>query len=86
VTGDHPLEMDSADLRRLVEAALERICDHLDTLESQPAAHLEGGTDLARSLAEPLPTEGRPVDELLDLLFDRAIPRSYNTAGPGYLA
>ena len=85
-TPSSPLELSSAELRRLVDAALDRICEHLDTLGSQPAADLEGGTELARSLAEPLPTEGRPVDELLELLFERAIPRSYNTPGPGYLA
>lgn len=81
-----PLELSSAELRRLVETALERVCEHLDTLASQPAAQLEGGAELARSLAEPLPVEGRPVEDLLELLFEHAIPRSYNTAGPGYLA
>lgn len=80
------LEVSSTGFRRLVEAALERITKHLDTLPTQPAADLEGGADLARSLAEPLPTTGTPFEDLLDLLFDRAIPRSYNTAGPGYLA
>lgn len=86
VNEDRPLELSSADLRRMVDAALERITEHLDTLSSQPAAQLEGGTAVARSLIEPLPTEGRPFEELLDLLFERAIPYSYNTAGPGYLA
>jgi aromatic-L-amino-acid decarboxylase len=41
---------------------------------------------LARSLAEPLPETGTAADELLDLLFTRVIPKSFNTAGPGYLA
>lgn len=86
MTGDFPLELSSSRFRELVDATLERIAEHLDSLPDQPAAHLEGGADLARSLAEPLPTEGRPTSELLDLLFERAIPRSYNTAGPGYLA
>lgn len=80
------LEISSAGFRRLVEATLVRIAEHLDSLPAQPAADLEGGADLARSLAEPLPRSGTPFEELLDLLFDRAIPRSYNTAGPGYLA
>jgi aromatic-L-amino-acid decarboxylase len=50
------------------------------------AAPLEGGVELARALAEPMPEKGEPYERLLDLLFDRAIPRSFNTAGPGYLA
>src|SRR5262249_46775075 len=45
-----------------------------------------GGIELARSLAEPLPREAQPYAELLELLFERVIPKSFNTAGPGYLA
>jgi aromatic-L-amino-acid decarboxylase len=70
----------------MVEAALERILHHLETLPGQPADGSAGGVELARSLAEPLPTAGTPLPELLDLIFDRAAPRSFNTAGPGYLA
>ena len=73
-------------MRRLVEAAMERIAEHIDTLPDQPATFTEGGLRLARSLAEPLPQGGTPFPKLLDLLFDRAVPRSLNTAGPGYLA
>lgn len=83
---DHPLELSGAEMRRLVEAAMERIAEHVDTLPDQPASSTEGGLRLARSLAEPLPREGTPFHKLLDLLFDRAVPRSLNTAGPGYLA
>ena len=83
---DHPLELSGDEMRRLVEAAMERIVKHVDTLPEQPASSTEGGLRLARSLAEPLPQEGTPFPKLLDLLFDRAVPRSLNTAGPGYLA
>jgi aromatic-L-amino-acid decarboxylase len=47
---------------------------------------VEGGVELARSLVEELPETGTPAAELLDLLFDRVVPKSFNTAGPGYLA
>ena len=47
---------------------------------------MAGGADLARSLVEDLPESGTPATELFDLLFDRVIPKSFNTAGPGYLA
>jgi aromatic-L-amino-acid decarboxylase len=73
-------------MRRLVEAAMDRIAAHVDSLPEQPAGHTVGGARLARSLAEPLPERGTPFPKLLDLLFDRAVPRSINTAGPGYLA
>ncbi|MEA2561321.1 MAG: aromatic-L-amino-acid/L-tryptophan decarboxylase [Acidobacteriota bacterium] len=83
---DHPLELSGDEMRHLVEAAMERIAKHVDTLPEQPASSTEGGLRLARSLAEPLPQDGTPFPKLLDLLFDRAVPRSLNTAGPGYLA
>ncbi|MFY9821979.1 MAG: aminotransferase class I/II-fold pyridoxal phosphate-dependent enzyme [Thermoanaerobaculia bacterium] len=83
---DHPLELDTAAMRGLVEAALERIVAQISSLPRQPACDTRGGMELARTLVEPLPEAGTPVPELLDLLFDRAVKPTYNTAGPGYLA
>lgn len=73
-------------MRRLVNQAMERIAAYVDSLPAQPSARVEGGAELARSLAEPLPTHGTSFEAILQLLFDRALPVSYNTAGPGYLA
>ena len=81
-----PLEPSGEEMRQLVGAALERLIAHVESLPDQPAAATAGGADLARELRGPLPTSGRPLDEVLDLLFERAVPRSLNTAGPGYLA
>jgi aromatic-L-amino-acid decarboxylase len=86
MTEDHPLELSTEELSRLIDAARDRILAHIESLPRQPAHDTEGGAGLARSLAEPLPREGRPFEELLDLLFARVIPKSFNTAGPGYLA
>jgi aromatic-L-amino-acid decarboxylase len=83
---DRTLELSGAALRALIDAATARILDHLATLPAQPAADTRGGAELARSLAVDLPETGRPAAELLDLLFERVIPTSFNTAGPGYLA
>lgn len=83
---DRSLELDAEELRRLVESALERVLAHIESLPRQPSADTEGGRELARSLREPLPKTGRPYSELLDLLFTTVIPKSFNTAGPGYLA
>jgi aromatic-L-amino-acid decarboxylase len=80
------LELSGEAFRALVESAVDRIVRHVESLPRQPAADTAGGEALARSLVEPLPQTGRPVAELLDLLFDRVIPKSFNTAGPGYLA
>ncbi len=70
----------------MVDAAMERIAAHVDSLPAQPSHHLEGAAALARALKEPLPERGSSLDELLHTLFDRALPTSFNTAGPGYLA
>jgi aromatic-L-amino-acid decarboxylase len=81
-----PLELSGAALRRLVETVMDRLAPYLDSLPRQPAADTEGGAALARSLVEPLPERPAPLAEVLDLLFERAVPKSFNTAGPGYLA
>ncbi|RMH04904.1 MAG: aminotransferase class V-fold PLP-dependent enzyme [Planctomycetota bacterium] len=73
-------------MRRLVELAMERIERFLRELPTQPAAQWEGGGEVARALQEPLPEEGAPFPQLLDRIFQEAVPHSFNTAGPGYLA
>jgi aromatic-L-amino-acid/L-tryptophan decarboxylase len=85
-TAEHPLEPSSAEMRGMVEAALARVVAHIESLPAQPAFATEGAVALARSLVEPLPEEGTPFPALLDLLFERAIPATFNAAGPGYLA
>ena len=82
----YPLEPSVAEMRRLVEEALDRIVEHIETLPDQPASRVHGAVRLAKTLAEPLPEEGTPYGKLLDLLFKKAIPASLNTVGPGYLA
>ncbi|HVR42008.1 MAG TPA: aminotransferase class I/II-fold pyridoxal phosphate-dependent enzyme [Thermoanaerobaculia bacterium] len=82
----HPLELSADTMRSLVELALEKIIEHLESLPSQPAADTESAAALARSLAESLPSDGSSYEELLDLIFDRLVRKTFNTAGPGYLA
>ncbi len=83
---DRALELSPEALSGLIDAAARRIVAHLASLPAQPSADTEGGAALARSLVEPIPESGRPAEELLALLFERVIPKSFNTAGPGYLA
>lgn len=82
-----PLEPDEAAFRAMVDAAMERIADHLRALPDMPA-HVPTADNLAlaRRLIEPLPETGAPFDSLLHALFDEAIPASFTTPGPGYLA
>ena len=57
-----------------------------DRSPRRPVSDTRGGFELAPSLAEALPEAGTPVSELLDLFFERALPPTFNTASPGYLA
>ncbi len=81
----HPLELSTDEMKSLVRAAVDHIVRHIETLPEQPATHTRGGARLARSLEESLPEDGTPAGKLLDLIFRKAVPRSLNTAGPGYL-
>lgn len=80
------LELSGTEFRSRVEAALDHIVAYVDSLPAQPTADLEGGRERAAALAEPLPTKGASLESLLDLVFHQAVPKGYNTAGPGYLA
>ena len=70
----------------MIDQISERLVDHIASLPDQPASYAGDGRTLARSLAESLPEQGTQLETLLDLLFDEAVPLSFNTAGPGYLA
>jgi aromatic-L-amino-acid decarboxylase len=70
----------------MMTAVLDRVAAHVDSLPAQPAHDLEDHEAVARSLAGPMPEHGTPLADALALLFDRAVPTSFNTAGPGYLA
>jgi len=74
-------------MRSLVDEATDRIVAYIESLPDQPSVDVDGATELAKSLIEIDPPEdGQKPEELFDLLFDRLIPSSFNTAGPGYLA
>lgn len=82
----HPLEPSASEMHALVDQAMRRIVEHIESLPSQPAMNVEGATEFARTLIEPLPRKGEAYGKLLDFLFEEAIPRSFTAAGPGYLA
>ncbi len=85
----YPLEPSTDQMRVMVDKAAERVIDHIASLPSQPASydpHQADARARAGALAESLPERGTDLDGLLDLLFREAVPLSYNTASPGYLA
>lgn len=87
MTHAHPLELSPEAMRALVAEAMSRIVPHVASLPEQPAADTEGAVELARTLVEHEPPEaGVPAGPLLDHLFWHVVPKSFNAAGPGYLA
>ena len=85
-SGRYPLEPSSDEMRAMLEAATERIVEHVETLGEQPATYSTDGRAAACRHVEPVPVSGTPFEEILATLFDDAVPTSFNTAGPGYLA
>jgi aromatic-L-amino-acid decarboxylase len=80
------LELTGAEWRALLDRVASRLSDFADGLAHQPAHDLEGAEDLSRQLIESMPEQPVDSEELLRLLFGSAIPKGFNTAGPGYLA
>jgi aromatic-L-amino-acid decarboxylase len=80
------LELPPDVMRVMGQAVLARVVDHIASLPDQPACGDPRVEELCRSLREPAPEVGAPIEVLLDPLFRDWLPRSFNTAGPGYLA
>jgi aromatic-L-amino-acid decarboxylase len=80
------LEFSPAQMQAMGDAVLRRVVAHLATIGEQPIRGDVDAAELCRSLREPAPERGAALDPLLNSLFEEWIPRTYNTAAPGYLA
>jgi aromatic-L-amino-acid/L-tryptophan decarboxylase len=80
-----PLEPEPAQLEAQTRAVADFVLEQLRTLDRQPSFDLDGAQALRASFREPVPEDGQPIGALLARLSP-AIAKSYNTAGPGYLA
>ena len=79
------LEPTADELRAWIARCAEFVCDHVDTLPTQPSFDLDGADALAGSFVGPAPEAGMPIERILERLGP-AVAKSFNTAGPGYLA
>ena len=82
------LDLSGAEFRALIDAVVDRLASHIDGLPSARAADtdFERSAALADRISEPFTDVARDLGPILDQLFDEAIPASFNTAGPGYMA
>ena len=81
-----PLEPEPAELRRWFDFALERALAHVASLAEQPAVGPTATAAELAALVEPLPAHGVDPRPLIERLIGEWVPRSFTTAGPGYLA
>ncbi len=80
-----PLEPASAELRRLIDACAEFVVEQIEILPTLPSCDVEGAEPVAAAFVEPPPEDGHAIAAILERLRP-AVAKSFNTAGPGYLA
>jgi len=81
----HPLELTAESLQNALDLTARFVREEVDSLEGQPSADVSGAEELARTFVEGVPESGQSLDRILERLRP-AIRKSFNTAGPGYLA
>ncbi len=81
-----PLEPEEATLRRWFGETLELLYANLNTLAEQPASHIEGARDAARAMHRPFSEDPGDAVAIIREVIEDYVPRSFHTAGPGYLA
>jgi aromatic-L-amino-acid/L-tryptophan decarboxylase len=88
VRSDDPadLEFTPDQMRAMTDAVMDRVIEHLASIRDQPVRGEVDTPEACRAMREPVPESGVPLGPLLDQLFDEWIPRTYNTASPGYFA
>src|SRR5688572_8378120 len=80
-----PLEPSPEELERLMRTCEAFVARHLAGLAAMPASDTEGADAGAEGFRDPSPEHGYALEALLARL-EPAFSKSYNTAGPGYLA
>ncbi len=80
---DRQLELSGRQFQELVEQVTVRLVPFLDSLPKQPAWDTDDVDPLLPLVEEQLPANGRPLEEILSLLFESLIPKGFNTTSPG---
>jgi len=81
----HPLELTSDSLLKALDLTTRFVREEIDSLDAQPSADVVDAEELARTFVESLPSAPKSLESILERLRP-AIRKSFNTAGPGYLA
>jgi len=81
-----PLEPPIPTLREWFRSAVELALAHVESLPSQPAHGPAPTREELLAIAEPMPEEPHDPRRLLERVVKEWVPKSFTTAGPGYLA
>jgi aromatic-L-amino-acid decarboxylase len=73
-------------MERILAIVGERIVRHIEGLSSIPAFDVDGAAEVAAVARQDRPGPPWALEEVLDLLFDRLAPKSFNNPGPRFMA
>ena len=79
------LDLTPEAMRSATDLCARFAIEQIGTLHRQPSWDLDGAGEAIAAARQPLPETGAPLQDLLKVL-GVALPKSLNTAGPGYLA
>jgi aromatic-L-amino-acid/L-tryptophan decarboxylase len=81
-----PLEPDRREMERILDTVRERVVQAIESLDAIPAFDFDGAESAAAEVRQDHPGKARPLEDVLDLLFDRLAPKSFNNPGPRFMA
>ena len=81
-----PLELPPEEMRRLGYRVIDRIVDHLETLDAQPPVVVGEAAALRSALGGPPPEAPGDPDGALDRLFDEVLPWTSRSIHPRFFA
>ena len=80
------LELTPAAMQNMGDFVLRHVVDHLASIAEQPVSGDLDTAEQCRALRESAPETGAALEPLVERLFSECIPRTHNTASPGFLA
>ena len=80
------VELTPEEMRAMGYRVVDTIVDHLTTLKDKPATGQSDWESLEAALAGPLPEDGAPTDEVMDLLDRELFPNIMYTNHPRFFA
>jgi glutamate/tyrosine decarboxylase-like PLP-dependent enzyme len=80
------LDLEPETMRRLGYAVVDHLIEHLVAMDAEPAWKMMTREDGESRLREPVPREGRPVDELLPVLYRHVLDNAGRIGHPRFFA